>query len=466
MKKFIIVLLLISNAIYAQHLGFNGSGFFENYNEDVVKWLHDMNQPFTIRVPGGSISKFHDPYNIRQGWGMDATRIKSWFKETGFDEDGASVEKWVRKAEEQPNHSYLDDLIKLQKEFPDMQVTYVLNVLFSTPEANMQAIRYLMNGGVKVAGVEAGNEVYGKYNSFSEYIQDFEPIFNLLETEYPQVKKGLVAGANLQREDIVRWNDDLENYKGEYDAVIIHYYYTARELGEAYDMIKRIAYDENKYEANLDKAYRKAAEELLNKNLFEESVANAKNKFKGKAIWITEWNTKPSDMLNNTILNGAWQFKEMVELRDDVEYLLIHNGVSPDKYGMMSRRTKFDSEQNELLRRIGYWAFMLASEVEDGIKLQKNTKHNLQADADGEVCYYFTNLDEAYQAQIDYGSNKIASATIHYVTGKYGYSSAGTTGYMTKGTQPNYEVKGIKTEDFKGTVPKNSFGYIVIKTSE
>ncbi len=47
MKKFIIVLLLISNAIYAQHLGFNGSGFFENYNEDVVKWLHDMNQPKT-----------------------------------------------------------------------------------------------------------------------------------------------------------------------------------------------------------------------------------------------------------------------------------------------------------------------------------------------------------------------------------------------------------------------------------
>lgn len=42
----------------------------------------------------------------------------------------------------------------------------------------MQAIRYLMQNKVNVVGVEAGNEVYGKYASFAEYVNDFEPILN------------------------------------------------------------------------------------------------------------------------------------------------------------------------------------------------------------------------------------------------------------------------------------------------
>lgn len=37
-------------------------------------------------------------------------------------------------------------------------------------------------------------------------------------------------------------------------------------------------------------------------------------------IWITEWNSKPSEKLNNTIANGAWQFNQMVSLRNRVEY--------------------------------------------------------------------------------------------------------------------------------------------------
>ena len=52
---------------------------------------------------------------------------------------------------------------------------YVLNVLNSTPEANMQAIRYLVQNGVRVTGVEAGNEIYGKYSSFDEYAKISNP---------------------------------------------------------------------------------------------------------------------------------------------------------------------------------------------------------------------------------------------------------------------------------------------------
>ena len=464
MKKLLVLMIGIVNVVYAQNLGFNGAGFFENYDPSVEQYLKDMHQPFTLRVPGGAISKFHDPYNVKRGWGMSQESINTWFNKTGFDEDGNGLEKWLRKAQEQPDHSYLDDLIALQQKFPEMQVLYVLNILNSTPEANMQAIRYLMEHHVKVVGVEAGNEVYGKYASFDEYIKDFEPVFNMLDKEYPQIKKGLVGGANTSRKDIVKWNQGLAAYKGKYDAVILHYYYTQKELGEAYDMIPlRSDYQPGGNNPSLDKAFVKASDLLMCKKLIEDGVADAKYNFKGKEIWITEWNTKPSDMLCNTILNGAWQFKEMMTLRNDVQYLLVHNGVSPDKYGMITKSTKADSEPGDMIRRMGYWAYILAGEATGAQELKKDTNLEIKKENGKEQRIWFTNMSDAYAAKLQYDKNAVASVTINYVSGDHLYSASGATGYMGKGTPPNYEVKGITRGKFDGNIPKFSFGYIVIQ---
>ncbi|MFN3939417.1 MAG: hypothetical protein ACK4IY_02445, partial [Chitinophagales bacterium] len=69
MQKWILIVCVWTHVAFGQNLGFNGAGFFENANEDVLQWISEWNQPFTIRVPGGSISKFHDPYNNCCGWG-------------------------------------------------------------------------------------------------------------------------------------------------------------------------------------------------------------------------------------------------------------------------------------------------------------------------------------------------------------------------------------------------------------
>lgn len=395
---------------------------------------------------------------------MSEQSVNDWFQKSGFDEDGNGLDKWLGKTREQPDHSYLDDLITLQKLFPDMQVLYVLNVLNSTPEANMQAIRYLMQHGVHVVGVEAGNEVYGKYATFSEYVHDFEPIFKLLDAEYPQIKKGLVAGANTGRSMIAKWNQDLSAYRGDYDAVILHYYYTKQQLNDTYDLLdKKSAYEAGKSDSKLDKAFKKAAEQLMSGTLLEDGIHYAHEQFQGKEIWITEWNTKPSDMLNNTIVNGAWQFKEMVELRDQTNYLLIHNGVSPDKYGMISRSTKFDDTQNNMAKRMGYYAYILASEVQNGVSVTKCMDMKVVPNGNGTAYLYFENMGAVGPLTLDYGKYKVESASMHFVSGKYLYSSSGTTGFMGKGTKPNYEVQGIQVQDFKGELPANSFGYILIR---
>ena len=460
MKKLLIAICFTPFFAFAQHLGFNGAGFFENYEPKVTEWLSDWEGPFTLRIPGGAISKFHDPYNVRKGWGMSDESVSNWFNTVGFDEDGQGKEKWLRKTSAQPEYSYLDKLIELQESFPQMRVLYVLNVLNSTPEANMQAIRYLKQHGVNVTGVEAGNEIYGKYKSFDEYIKDFEPIFELLEQEYPEISKGLVAGANLGRKDLVKWNDALAEYEGDYDAVILHYYYTARELKDAYSMINKVKYDPSIYFENLDIAYIKAAEKMDQVDLIGEGLDYAEDKFPGKKIWITEWNTKPSDKLNNTLLNGSWQFSQMMEYQNRIEYFLIHNGVSPDKYGLISRRnTKFDSEKTSLVRRTGYWSMTMALATKDASKYTRGK--NAFITAGKQSTYWFSNLDSAYQANITYNQSQFSNVTITYVSGEHLYSSAGFTGFMSKGSKKSYELNGIKTERFSGLIPENSYGYIV-----
>lgn len=463
MKKLLLVLMMWTQVTFGQNLGFNGQGFFENVDAETYQWLKDWNQPFTIRVPGGAVSKFHNPYNVRKGWGMTDENIKQWYSTVGFDEDGSGLDKWLEKADVQPDHSYMDDLAAMQKQFPDMQVLYVLNVLNSTPEANLEAIRYLVSHGVNVVGVEGGNEVYGKYASFSEYIKDFEPIFTQLKKEFPNIKKGLVAGANLKRKEFAKWNDDLANYKGDYDAVILHYYYTARELADAYEMIPdKLDYDPSTYYANLDQAFQLAFKEMMEKKLIENGLNYADKTFHGKKIWITEWNSKPSEKLNNTIANGAWQFNQMVSLRSRVEYFLVHNGVSPDKYGMISRaNSKFDTDKTKNIRRIGYYAFQLASEAGDAIYVDEKCKLRLEQKSAGEsICYYFNNVGESYKPDITTTGVNFKSVTLHCVQGKYAYSSAGYTGFMKAGSKASHEISSIAVGEFKGTIPKNSFGYI------
>lgn len=460
MKKLLILFVVIPFVVNGQHLGFNGAGFFENVDEQSMKWLEEWDAPFTLRVPGGAISKFHDPYNVRKGWGMSEESVENWFNSVGFDEDGQGMDKWLRKVSQQHDYSYLDALVDMQKRFPAMRVLYVLNVLNSTPEANMQAIRYLINNGVNVTGVEAGNEIYGKYADFSEYVRDFEPIFDQLSREFPSVKKGLVAGANLDRKQLVKWNDQLANYKGDYDAVIIHYYYTARELGDAYKNIQKIKYDPQLSFNALDEAFRMAYEKMEETDLIGEGLDYAEAKFPGKAIWITEWNTKPSDKLNNTLLNGAWQFSQMMQYGDRIEYFLVHNGVSPDKYGMISRRNKkFDDEKSELIRRSGYWSMAMALAVKDGNMLSRGK--NAFIPAGRETTYWFTNLDDAYPPSVTFNAAQFSEVRIYYVSGKHLYSSSGYTGYMKNGSKKSYELDGILTEPFTGTIPANSYGYIV-----
>jgi hypothetical protein len=109
---------------------------------------------------------------------------------------------------------------------------------------------------------------------------------------------------------------------------------------------------------------------------------------------------------------------------------------------------------------------VLAAEAKGASIIEKNKPLEYQVDADGEICLAFTNMDEAYDFALKLGDLKIESITINYVAGKHLYSAAGTVGYMGKGSKPSYEINRIVRETYNGTIPKNAFGYILIKTKK
>ena len=82
--------------------------------------------------------------------------------------------------------------------------------------------------GAGCTGVEASNEIYSKYSSLTGMPEIFQPGLICWTVSFPDISKGLVAGANVQRKQLQQWNDALAAYQNDYDAVLMHYYYTAR----------------------------------------------------------------------------------------------------------------------------------------------------------------------------------------------------------------------------------------------
>lgn len=52
MRKQLLWIVFLPLTTLAQHLGFNGAGFFENSNEEVIRYMQSWTGDFTIRVPG------------------------------------------------------------------------------------------------------------------------------------------------------------------------------------------------------------------------------------------------------------------------------------------------------------------------------------------------------------------------------------------------------------------------------
>ena len=229
----VIILLMCANILTAQNIGINGQGYLENRTEQSDLWIKEAvgDKVWTIRFPGGAATKYVDPLN-GNGWGITYELVDSITARYGSDEEEATadaVTKWRRKADAQPDYSYLDDIVQMQQEFPNLRVIWSANYLIPAERA-FYPIEYLINNGVNVVCVEIGNESYSQMNyDFDAYWQRTRGIVDLckallIPVAYPIPATGL-RGSKSHDEWISSLNAVING-----DGVVSHPYYDGREF--------------------------------------------------------------------------------------------------------------------------------------------------------------------------------------------------------------------------------------------
>jgi len=306
-----------------QNPGFNGAGFFENYTPQVEQWLKDLNTPFTLRVPGGAIAKFADPWTTpNRGWGLTYAGVDSILQlYSNADEENAgdAKAKWHRKTDAQPNYSYLDKLAELSTTFPGLQVIWVANI-YIDPQITVNILEYLLINGVNVVCVEMGNESSIQVgNDFQKYKSKALPVRNAIKARWPNMPISHPASAATASRESNKsrvWNLALNAILNG-DWVTFHLYYDGREFSGL------------KAPVNYEDALLQIADYNFDFDLIKAKFPNAGN------FIVTEGNTQPAQLIGNTFLNAVFMYRFISEGLKSFEYMCLHNGVAPDIYGMI-----------------------------------------------------------------------------------------------------------------------------------
>lgn len=471
------------------YVGFNGSGFFENLDDNTKQLIKNLDEVY-IRVPGGAISRFHSPFTVIQGWGLTKNAVNYFFDnyEVDYEEDdpNGGRDKWLQKVDEQPDYSYLDSLISLSKEMPNLRVIYVVNVFTSNLDEQVNSINYLIENGVKLDVVEFGNEVYGKYNfDTTSYVNFCQPVINKLKELHPSLKVSLISGNFKGRRDHEQWNESLAAYvnnpANKVDYVTLHFYIGSDLAPSAYNALPAAkVVDYSKIDQDLQTACENYLQEVIISERFREEVSMAESIYNTKII-VTEWNNNPAQKWCNTFVNGMWIYDSYINLRDtSVDILCLHNGVSPDIYGAICRRKQQDDSPLEMVPRVSYHVLDLVSrlykEIKGGAEVLSIDHEDEFIQIPDKVGTYVVPFMSVYQEMpavvFDWTVHEVTSIEEIGLDAEYLYSSAGATGFQSKNQPKNMDVKGLyykiynPEENDSVTIPATAIGYYLIKTEK
>ena len=445
---FVLILFALKECT-AQSIGGNGAGFFENIDDTTTAQIANFDQPITIRVPGGAIAKFADPWTNTSGWGLSHPGVDSIQLTYGSTEEEASAEalqKWHNKVDMQPvGISYLDELIKLSQQL-DLTVIWVAN-MFIPAENTVNAITYLKLSGVKIAAVEMGNETYSQLDyDFNAYMAKSAPIYNAIKSQFPDIPVSHIAAPFCKgRNEQENWNAQLNAWRLPGDLVTIHYYIGSRELPSIGNLPERKTADYNNPTFTLDQTFGSIYQEL---NAYDHcAISTAVNYFQDATLIITETNTQPAEPLGDTYLNAIYQFEFLNTNRENFAHICWHNFVAPDIYGMFSRIKKGENGLDMQARTTSY-SFDIAGDM-PAAAVKLTAGQTVDLSTPGEHWYYYKNAISApYTVPVQVAGVSLDSVRQRFFSAPFLSSNAITTGTAT-GTE----------------IPENATGYIVFYTS-
>jgi hypothetical protein len=313
-----------------------------------------------LRFPGGEIANFYhlgklDPsgcFTDTKGYGVSDMEIISRKNPNAFAKE--------KKDYTRTNRNAIFDLIELCKEYPDIEIVYVMNLTthfinrYKTNKAfwldyyvsfdnwediladpdfdikmqeNFNAIRLLQSHGIKVRAIELGNELY--MNDYSatlsindskeemgEYLVKYTNLVKLYSDSIRQIFPDIPMGVPYSDRNTVferSWNRQLKTIGSYFDAYVLHDYYTGRETHSRHEHCNQ------KLEERITRMI----------NFMEDD---------SKKIWITEWNLlfgQPALSANknlNNAENAAYIFDYTTSIQwintkynDIVDIITMHN---------------------------------------------------------------------------------------------------------------------------------------------
>ncbi len=462
-----------NNPLHAQVIGANAEGLTFAGSEEDIPYLLELTRlhPVAIRWPGGGDTKLAFPSLDKPGLGLNADSIYKLYHEFTDSKGKVKNDKLAKDLKQAENdskepRSALLDLIELSKKI-NIQVDYCLNVMQGTSESNISAIRTLIDSGVNVISIVAGNETFYSYQyDFEAYQSDFEPILKACEKQFPSIPRFLCVGQEIHRKQHIEWNRELFNYihaTGDFISGVDVHYYLMEELKEAASLHpKMVVYKADSSYRSLDAAFEKYIELTRNDTEMDNLLNYFKANIPGKIYHCTEFGDKQAEYWSNTIANGGHLFMVFCKYRNDFQILLVHNFIA-NWYWAARRpvgKLDYNPENKEKLNRCSWYSMQLANELPyETPALQKITEIAEQ----GTYYFYFNNSGgKGFKPEIKFRNCKLISFEVHYVTGKHAYSSAGQTGFMDKRSDKNFEVKGIdivQSEEIED-IPYNSYGYV------
>lgn len=321
-----IILILAMVDTCKGQVGLNGAGFFENRTELSDAWLLEETQgnQWVLRLPGGAITKYANATPFRGGWGLDSAIVDSiTFLYKSFEEEQSNdiLAKWYRKTAQQPMTSYLYDLIDLNDKFDNLKIIWAVNIYIPAEEA-IKPIEFMVMNGIDIIAVELGNESYSQVgHDFEEYVCKSEPIAAMVRNLGITVIHPAAPSGLRSRKDHEQWNESLKDYLENYpkDGVVFHPYFDDREFSgltapvDTLLALSQIAsFDWGSFFVGLVNEFPDASMHL-----------------------ITETNSQPSNLIGDTYLNGVLIDSILSASVRSFDWVCLHNGVAPDKYGVI-----------------------------------------------------------------------------------------------------------------------------------
>lgn len=458
MKTLVFTLLTFSTTLssLAQGTGFNGTNWFDVQTPQDVIWLKEM---------------------LPEGTGF-TLRYRA-------DKDGAAG------AQQLPNvialHNELAAVGKPLKVIYTATMDPSLEVNIAA--VNLAGIQTLMNAGVNVIAVEAGNEEYAqnKFNfDFAAYRAAFEPVFNAIVAVYPSMPFSIFLAPRPRDSDengVPNSAGDIMGGRSDHRAineaaisflatahpnyaVSVHFYFNGNEVPVTASPVGGVALNPANSYPTLDTYFDDFYHQASASNLWSASIDYLNRKVPTRKIYLTEFGYSNAGELKNTLGYSMAMWRVWNQYRGSFEQALMHNGISPSGTGFIFPYSpgKDINQGTTNVRRLDYWLYSMLTRVplnapELPVAPQLSTP-------DQTTVYWFSNDGEAYTPNFSFSGCDLQSATITYVKGEHWYSSSGVTEWMNNGTVPNHEITGTQTATGPGIpqIPRRSFGYLTVQT--